>query len=42
MLYQTLKAMGAPISGAGAVFADQSAIASWAAEPVSAIVGWGS
>ncbi len=41
MLYQTLKAMGAPISGAGAVFADQSAIASWAAEPVSAIVGWG-
>ena len=41
MLHKTLKAMGAPISGTGVTFADQSAIASWAGESVSAIVGWG-
>lgn len=41
MLHKTLKAMGAPITSSGAVFSDQSEIASWAAESVSAIVGWG-
>lgn len=41
MLYNTLKAMDAPIAPAGATFTDQSSIASWAAQPVSAIVGWG-
>lgn len=41
MLYNTLKAMGAPIQSVGSSFADQESIASWAQEAVSAIVGWG-
>ena len=41
MLYNTLKVMGAPVASKGAAFTDQSAIASWAAEPVAAMVGWG-
>ena len=41
MLYNTLKVMGAPVADQGAAFTDQSAIASWAAEPVAAMVGWG-
>ena len=41
MLYNTLKVMGAPMASKGAAFTDQSAIASWAAEPVAAMVGWG-
>ena len=41
MLYNTLKVMGAPITSKGAAFTDQSAIAPWASEQVSAIVDWG-
>ncbi len=41
MLYNTLKAMGAPIQSTGSSFTDQASIASWAEEPASASVGWG-
>ena len=41
MLCNTLTAMGAPIAPKGAVFTDQDAIAPWARDAVSSIVGWG-
>lgn len=41
MLCNTLTVMGAPIAPRGAVFTDQAAIAAWASDAVSAVVGWG-